>query len=219
MEEYYPIIAQSDLFQGIPLAELPELIQTIGASLQTFPAGTRIWHAGEQVSQFGLVLAGSVQVIKEDVRGNRTILNLVEPSDVFGEAYAYGSPDHLPVSVDVSKEATILFLPPQAILSLTALPGGTQVLNNLLKNLAQKSLFLNQRIEILAQRKIHDKVLTFLHSLEKQQQTNHLVIPYNRQEMADFLGVERSALSNALSEMKKAGMLDYHKNNFTLLDK
>lgn len=217
MNDVQTIIGQSNLFKAIDRALLPNLIQQSEPSFKSYVSGNRIWRAGEIAKTLGMVYSGKVQVIKENRRGNRTILTQILPSGIFGEAYAYAAVGSLPVSVDAVTDCQVLFFEPKKLLALGHLPGGQQVIGNLLQILAQKSLMLNQKIEILSQRKIEDKVLAFLHQEQKKQASAHLILPYNRQEMADFLGVERSALSAVLGEMQKAGVIIYHKNEFELL--
>lgn len=216
MEKFYPVLLKSNLFKHISLADMPMLLDKVEPSIRYFSAGNRIWQAGDSAKEFGLVCAGKVQIVKENQRGNRMILALIEPAGIFGEAYAYAAAGTLPVSVDVVEDATVLFFRPAKLIAQAHLPQGPQLIQNMMQILATKSLMLNQKIEVLSQRKITDKVLTFLQLEQAKQHRNHLVIPYNRQEMADFLGVERSALSTALGEMKKERLLDYHKNEFTL---
>ncbi|MFC6169854.1 Crp/Fnr family transcriptional regulator [Loigolactobacillus jiayinensis] len=217
MQQFTSILLTSVLFNGVTKAQLAPLLTAATPTQKVFAAGKRIWQAGEKVTTFGLVCAGQVQIVKENVQGNRMIVATIKPGDIFGEAYIYAATGGLPVSVDASQAAIILFFTPQRLLLLTQLPSGQQVVSNLLQILAQKSLLLNQKVEILGQRRIADKVLTYLRWEQRRQQTNPILLPYNRQEMADFLGVERSALSATLSEMKQATVIDYHKNQFTLL--
>ncbi|MFD0896510.1 Crp/Fnr family transcriptional regulator [Loigolactobacillus binensis] len=217
MQRFYPVILQSPLFDQVTAQQLPALLAVARPRLKKFAAGSCIWRAGENTASIGLVCAGQAQIIKENAKGNRLIVATVTAADIFGEAYAYAAPKALPVSVEVVSAATVLFFQPQSMLALMALPAGPQVMRNLLQILAQKSLLLNQKVEILAQRRIADKVLAYLRLEQQRQQTNPILLPYNRQEMADYLGVERSALSAALGEMKQAALIDYHKNQFTLL--
>ncbi|MCI1903782.1 Crp/Fnr family transcriptional regulator [Enterococcus hirae] len=212
-----PVVQQSKLFKNVTKTEIAELLAHLAAETVAFQEGERIWQAGETAAQIGLVLSGHVQIIKEDFHGNRMILTKVASSGIFGEAYAYAAPDTLPVSVDMAESGRILFLQPEKMLAASAWPGGGQLLRNILQILAQKSLMLNQKIEILSQRKVEDKVLAFLIFQSRAQKSRTLLIPYDRQEMADALGVERSALSAVLSKMKKAGKIDFHKNRFELL--
>ncbi|MCH4171717.1 MAG: Crp/Fnr family transcriptional regulator [Lactobacillus sp.] len=216
MQQFYPVLLKSTLFRQITANNLAPLLAAAQPMIKTFTANERIWQAGEQAASFGLVGAGTVQILKEDAQGNRTIVATVSEAGIFGEAYAYASTGPLPVSVDASTNTTVLFFEPKRLLNLAHLLQGEQLLSNLLQILARKSLLLNQKVEILSQRKIADKVLTFLQLEAKRQTRKPMLLPYNRQEMADFLGVERSALSAALSSMKKAGLIDYRKNEFTL---
>ncbi|QGG60432.1 cyclic nucleotide-binding domain-containing protein [Loigolactobacillus bifermentans] len=216
MDKFYPIILNSRLFQSLSIQELPDLLKIAQPQQRTYAAGQRIWQAGEQVTSLGLVCAGRVQIIKENPQGDRMIIATIDPADLFGEAYLYAGAKTLPVSVDAVSEATVLFFEPEALLEVAWMPEGKRIIRNLLQILSQKSLLLNKKVAILSQRKTADKVLVYLKTEAKRQQTNPLKIPYNRQEMADYLGVERSALSAALSDMKQAGLLDYHKNEFTL---
>lgn len=216
MQRFQSVILRSPLFNALTADELAPLLLAAQPISKTYAADKRIWQAGEQATMLGLVCVGQVQIVKENAQGNRLIVATVNVADIFGEAYVHAAGGVLPVSVDASQPTTVLFFPPQRLLALAGTPAGQQVMRNLLQILAQKSVLLNQKVEILAQRRIVDKVLTYLRWEQQKQQANPILLPYNRQEMADFLSVERSALSAALSEMKQAGLIDYHKNQFTL---
>lgn len=217
MQQFYSVILQAKLFNQIKRHQLPALLAAIKPTLKTFTANTRVWQVGATVPSFGLVCAGQVQIVKENAKGNRTILAKVGVSDIFGEAYACTKHHSLSVAVDTITTTKILFFRPENLFKLTPLTAQQQLIVNLLQIFAQKNLLLNQKVEILSQRRIADKVLTYLQLEQQKQISKSLLIPYNRQEMADFLGVERSALSTTLGEMQQADQISYYKNHFTLL--
>lgn len=205
------LLASLPLFQGVDLKSIGETLTALHSVETTYPSGRFLLHSGERTSRFGILLEGRVKVLKEDYRGSATLLAQVEPVDLFAEAFAL-SGQRLTVSVQAALPSRILWLDSGQLTQ----PGLVRVQQNLLRLLAQKNVFLTGRIEHLSKRRLREKLLSYLSEQAFQADSLEFSIPFNRQELADFLAVDRSALSAVLSGLQKEGILKYHKNHFSL---
>ncbi len=216
--DYLALCRNSRLFLGISPQEVSTMLQCLSAKEKTYPKGSFLFQAGEAQSQMGLVLSGRVHIVKEDFWGGRTILAEAVCGQVFGEAYAC-TKQPLEVSVEAMEESTVLFLDVGRVLhvchSSCAFHG--RLIQNLLSLLAQKNLLLTKKVEHMAKRTTREKLLSYLSSQAQLAESNVFTIPFNRQQLADYLAVERSAMSAELSKLRKDGWLDYQKNTFRLL--
>ena len=211
MEQYLEILQKCPLFAGVPEAELPGLLAAAGAQIRRYGTGSVLLQAGETAERFGIVLAGAAQLWKEDYQGNRALLARLEPGESFAEVFAcLGTP--LTVTAEAAGETAVLWLPYVSIASR-----GGQLCENLLRSFAAKNLFLTGRIEHLSKRTLRQKALSYLSEQSLRAGSRSFRIPLNRQELADYLAADRSALSAVLSSLREEGVLTFHKNRFTLL--
>lgn len=204
------------LFEGVEGADFPALLDCLGAGKRDFSKGAFIFTAGEDVLRVGLVLSGGVAVIKEDAWGNRTILARLEPGELFGEAFSCSTQKSLTVSVVAEEPCRILFLDFRGALALPDRPALRKLVRNMLRILADKNVMLTQRIEALARRTIREKLSAYLSDQARRAGRNVFDVPFDRQALADYLCVDRSALSRELGRMRDEGLLIYRKNRFTL---
>ena len=211
-------LTRSPLFQGITPQEAQSVLHCLQASPRSLGKEEYLFREGEVVSWAGLVLEGRLQLVREDLWGNRRLLRTVEPGELFGESYACAPGAPSLVSAQAVLPSRVLLLDIAHLLTTcsSACPFHTRLIRNLLTILAEKNLFLTQKLEHLTQRTTREKVLSYLETLSRQQHSLSVTIPYNRQQLADYLSVERSALSAELSRMAAEGLLDYRKNQFTL---
>lgn len=211
-------LTKTPLFQGIAPKELEQMLGCLGASARQYGKGQTIYHVGETVEQMGVVVTGSVHVVQDDVWGNRSIWAQVGPGQVFAETYASLPGEVLNVGVEAVEETQVLFLDVGRVLQVC--PGGcpfhSRLLRNLLQVMALKNLNLTRKISHITPRSIRDRMLAYLSNEAVRQGTMDFRIPFNRQQLADYLSVDRSALSAELSKMKREGLLDYQKNHFVL---
>ncbi len=207
------------LFKNISEKELPELLERLHASIRHFKKEEIIYHAGDLTTRIGAILTGRVHIIKEDFWGNRSILSEVPSGRIFSETYAVLTTTPLEVSVLAVQDTDILFLDIQAFLKFTDTGRGFhgQLFHNLLAVAANKNLILTRKLEYLAQKTTRDKLLAYLSAESLQQNSSSFEISFNRQQLADYLSVDRSAMSNELSKMQKEGLISFKKNHFTLL--
>lgn len=212
----HPLLRAHPLFEGIGEADLSSLLDVLGARQRDFPKGAFILTAGEDVRRAGLVLSGSVAVIKEDAWGNRTILARLDPGELFGEAFACSSQKVLAVSVVAETPCRVLFLDIRGALELPDRPALRRLVRNLLRILSEKNVMLTQKIEVLAGRSIREKLSAYLSDQARRAGANVFDVPFDRQALADYLCVDRSALSRELGRMRDEGLLTCRKNRFTL---
>lgn len=219
MQKYFSVLQNCSLFLDIEEGNLMAMLNCLGAKVSTYAKGQPIFLEGEAASYVGIVLSGQVQVIKEDFNGNRNILTSVQPSQLFGEVFACAEIAHLPVSVMATSESQIMLLACKQIITTcnSSCVFHNRVIHNLLRIVAAKNLLLNQKIEFLSQRTTKEKLMAYLFAQAKQNHSTTFTIPYNRQALADYLGVDRSAMSAELSKLQQEGRIQFQKNHFTLL--
>ena len=212
-------LTKTPLFRGLTSEEIEQVLTCLQAEKKHFERGRYILREGDKVRSVGLVLSGGVNIERDDFWGNRTILGHVEPGQIFGETYACVPGEPLTVSVTAAAESEILFLDIGCMLTVcgNACAVHNKLIGNLLAVTAEKNLRLSSRMAHIAPKTIRGRVLAYLAELAVRQGGQTVIVPFDRQQMADYLGVERSALSGELSKMRKEGILDAHKNVFRIL--
>lgn len=218
MKDFLPILQSSHLFSGISENELTSMLSCLGTREEGFPKESFVLRAGDPVDSIGLVLSGCVLIIQEDIWGNRNILSKAGPAQTFAAAYACAPGSGLNVSVVAETPVIVMFLNVKRILNVcpSACSHHNRVIRNLLSELAEKNLRFNEKLTHMGQRTTRSKIMSYLSAEAQQRETCKFDIPFSRQQLADYLGVERSGLSLELGKMKKEGILDYHKNHFIL---
>lgn len=219
MNDRLRVIDQCPLFGGIAPAELRTLLGCLMATERSYEKGDFIFMADQRVESVGVVLSGSIHVIQEDFWGNRSILANISPGGLFGEAFSCAETEKLPVSVVSAVKSDILLIDYRRI--ITSCPSAcgfhTDMIKNMLRILALKNILLTQKIEHVTQRTTRAKLLSYLSAQAMNGKNAHFEIPFNRQELADYLSVDRSALSSELGKMRDDGILQFEKNQFKLL--
>lgn len=219
MENFEIRDLKSPLFDGVSADELNSMIHCLNPQRRNFAKGERIYDYGQVDADIGLVRSGQVHVVKEDFWGNCSILAEAGPGEVFGEAYAAAPGVPVEVAVDAVKPSEIIFLGMQPLLTTcsNACPFHNRMISNLLGIMARRNLQLTRKLECMAQRTTRDKLLTYLSGEAKRRQSAKFTIPFNRQQLADYLSVDRSAMSTELGRLRDEGVLRFHKNEFELL--
>ncbi len=218
MEEYYGLLRLSPLFVGIPYEEYGNLLKSMQAYVRDFDAGELIYRAGDEVITAGIVLQGKVHIIKEELSGNKTILSEFGKGELFAESFSVSNVKRLPVSAEGATACKIMFINYRQLLytcprSCTV---HARIIENMMMILADKNYLLNRKLIHLSKRSTRAKLLSYLSEQAQKNQSSSFSIPYTRQQLADFLCVDRSAMSSELSKMQSEGLLTYTKNNFTL---
>ena len=219
MKKYFSILRQCSLFEGIAEEDLARMLTCLGAKITEFDKKYTVFAEGTPAKYIGIVLSGSVQMTQVDYFGNRSILGVMGPAELFAEAFAAAEVTSLPVSVIADEPSVLMLIDCSHILHTCHNNCGfhQQLIFNLMKTLAKKTLRFHQRIEVTAKRTTREKLLAYL-ALEAQRSGQQSFdIPFDRQELADYLEVDRSGLSAEIGKLKKEGILDCRKNHFTLL--
>ena len=219
MEKYFGILSKCPLFDGIGREDLLRMLTCLGARVAHFDKKYTVFAEGSSAKYIGIVLTGSVQIVYVDYFGNRSILGVASPSEMFAEDFAAAEMSALPVSVIADEPSDVMLIDCSHILHTCHNNCGfhQQLIFNLMKGLAKKSLRLHQRTEVTSKRTTREKLLAYL-AIEAQKAGRHSFdIPFDRQELADYLEVDRSGLSAEIGRLKKEGILDSHKNHFVLL--
>ena len=218
MEEFLSTIRSAPLFSGVSEAELTAMLACLKAEKKGFPKEAFVLRAGDTAESIGLVLTGTVLVIQEDIWGNRNILSKAGLGQTFAAAYACAPGSRLNVSVVAETPVTVLFLNVKRILTVcpSACSYHNRIIRNLLGELAGKNLQFSEKLTHVGQRSTRSKIMSYLSAEAQRLGTYELDIPFSRQQLADYLGVERSGLSQELGKMKKDGLLDYRKSHFVL---
>jgi CRP-like cAMP-binding protein len=207
------------LFEGIKDNELATLLACLSGREKSFAKDESILLEGDKPTAVGIVLSGAVHITKEDYFGNRNIIAEVETGGVFGEAFVCAEANAAPVTVVASKDSVVLLINYHKI--VTSCPSAcafhTLLIRNMLRILARRNMSLVDKLEHVTKRTTQEKVLSYLSEQAKRQRSTLVEIPFNRQELADFLSVERSALSAELSKLQNNGAIKFKKNRFELL--
>lgn len=218
MKEMLSVLRTSGIFSGISEEETEKMLHCLEVRPETFQKDEYILLAGDRVEAFGLVITGKVLIIQEDFWGNRNILAAVGEGQCFAETFACSPGAVLNVSVMAQTNVQVLFLNVKRI--LTTCPSTcshhNRMIRNLLSELAEKNLRLNEKITHLGQRSRRAKILSYLSAEAQRHGSAEFDIAFSRQQLADYLSVDRSGLSMELSRMQEEGLLEYRKNHFVL---
>ena len=217
MKQVFEIIKFNPLLSGIGYSDFESMARCMGADIRRYGKGDVVLLSGDTVTNIGLVISGSVRVISEDIDGNISILTELAATELFGEVFACAGIDHSPVTVQATDECEILFMNYRKVVDScpSACEHHSRLIENMLKLIARKTLMLNQKIEILSKRTTRGKLLAFFDA--QRGAAKKFSIPYNREELAHYLNVDRSAMSNELCKMRDEGLIAFHKSNFEIL--
>ena len=218
MKKIYNI--KSPLFSNMTESEIGLALNCLDGIEKEFSKGSYVWHAGDKADYIGIVVKGQVNVIKEDMLGNRVVIANISPPHMFGESFCIGKANEYQVSVQVVTDSTILLIRGEKLTSICkkACEFHRKLVDNMLKLIAKKNINLNNRINCITKKTTKEKLLFYLVYEMKIAQNLEVNIPFNREELANYLAVNRSALSRELSELQKDGIISFDKNTFKLLD-
>jgi CRP-like cAMP-binding protein len=206
------------LFAGLSPEEIQNVLEQYSTGRQEYQKGQMIYRMGDTVSALGIVISGAVQIEHDDLWGNHSVLDHIGPGQVFAETYAGIEQEPLMVNVVAAQKSEILFLNVRVLIENleTENTVNRRVFRNLFLISAQKNLHLSRRMFHTSSKTIRGRLLAYLSFQAMKQGKSQIVIPLNRQQLADYLNVDRSALSNELSKMQKDGLLTFSKNRFVL---
>ena len=218
MKQYLESLSQCSLFAGIGRDELASMLGCLEARTVDVAKGDPVFLEGDRAGFVGFVAEGSVQIVRDDYCGNRSVLTYAEPGDLFAEAYACANLDTMPVSGYAMQDSRVILLSCKKMLTVctNACRFHNQLVKNLLQVVAHKNLNLNQKIQYMSQKTTREKLLAYLLDQAKRSGSPEFTIPFDRQALADYLGVERSAMSAEIGKLRKAGILDCKGSRFHL---
>lgn len=218
MKDFLSVIRASQLFSGISDDELTAMLTCLDTRQTNFPKDTFLMRVGNTADSIGLLLEGSALIIQEDIWGNRNILSKAGPGQTFAAAYACAPGSVLNVSVVAETPVTAMFLNVGRVLNVcpSACSHHSRIIRNLLGELAEKNLRFSEKLTHMGQRTTRAKLMSYFSAEAQRLGKYEFDIPFSRQQLADYLAVERSGLSLELGKMKNDGLLDFHKNHFVL---
>lgn len=218
MEKYSNVLRTVKLFEGIAPEQLDAMLACLDAKTIGVRKGDFLLSAGESAAHVGIVLAGQLHIVREDIHGGRALLAALTKGGIFAETLCCAGVMESPVSVIAESDGSVMLLAFQRILHTCsgACVFHAKLIENMLRVIAAKNLQLQARMELLSRKSIRERVLAYLESIAARQ-GRAFSIPLNREGLADFLCVDRSALSRELGRLKEAGVIDFWKNNFKML--
>lgn len=219
MKKYIDILRRCPLFNQIEDENLIKMLSCLGARVEAFDKKYTIISEGNPAKYIGIMLSGSAQIIRNDYYGNRSIISEIYPSEVFGEAFACAEVRAIPVTVIANEPCEVMLIDCAHILHTCSNNCGfhQQLIFNLMKDLAVKTITFHQKIEITSRRSTREKLMTYLMIQAKKAGTSSFDIPFDRQELADYLEVDRSGLSAEISKLRSEGIIECQRNHFELL--
>lgn len=217
MKKYFGLLNTLAFFKGISKTDIEAVLGCLGSRIKTVKKDEILLHAGNKPKHLGIVLDGLLHITRDDYDGNRTLIAVVSSGEIYGEALCCSGISESPVTVSAAANSLVLLLGFPRVLQTcsNSCVFHTKLIENMLGIIANKNLFLQARMEIVSLKSVRAKVLQFFESFSPKN-GHEFFIPLNREEMADYLCVERSALSHELSRMKKEGLIEYKKNKFTM---
>ncbi len=218
MKNFIPVLLQNSLFAGVEEEELLPMLSCLQARSECFQKGAYIFRAGEQICGLSILVSGKLHIQKDDYWGNRSIISVVLPGELFGEAYAHPESGAILHDVVAVEESCVVYFDIRRVLTVcqNSCQFHARLVQNLFYVISEKNKFLVQKLGHMSKRTTREKLLSYLSEQSKKQGSANIIIPFNRQQLADFLSVDRSAMSNELCKMRDEGLLSFEKNRFML---
>ena len=219
MKKYIPVLKQTKLFVGVEEEEFSAMLGCLQGRLCCYKKGEFVFRLGEYLKDIAVLVEGSLHVQRDDFWGKRSIINCFGIGEMFGESYAAPDSGALPNDVAVVEDSTVIFFDVRKILTVcsSACKFHSIVVQNLCFAISEKNRNLVQKLGYMEKRSTREKLMTYLSEEARRQNSGTFMIPFNRQQLADFLAVDRSAMSSELGKMRDEGLLRFQKNRFTLL--
>ncbi len=219
MNQNLKILTRVSLFRDVSEQDLEDMLSCLGAVERKYRKNDVILLAGTKVTSIGIMAEGRAQITRDDAEGNRTILSELARADLFAEAYVAAESMEIPVTVIATSDCRIVWVPFKKIVEPCCSACGfhKKLIQNMMRVIAMKNIMMNEKMHILSCKTTKEKLMTYLSNYSERVGKNKFKIPFTRSELADFLGVDRSAMSRELSRLRDDGYLRYHKNEFELL--
>ena len=212
-------IAAYPIFQEINEENLSLLLQCIGYRMERYKKGEFISVEGDCLQNIGIIVSGSVDMIKEDIWGNKAIVIRMSSPTLFGETFICGTNHISAVSFEAVEDTTVMFIPFHRVMHscTNACVFHHKLIENMIQLIAEKNLMLMKKIEVISKKTLREKIQAYLSQQSQLQNTEYFEIPLGRSELAEYLCADRSALTRELANMKKANIIDYDRNVFRLI--
>lgn len=219
MKKYIQILKKTQLFSGVSEEEINTMLNCLNAHICTYKKGEYVLHQGESINNILVLAEGKLHIQRDDYWGNRSIINIVSVGEMFGESYVAPKSESIMNDVLAIEECTVISFDIKHIITVcsSACKFHSMVVQNLFFAISEKNRKLVQKLTFMSKRTTREKLIAYLSEESKKQKSNNFSIPFNRQQLADFLSVDRSAMSNELCKMRDEGMITFNKNKFTLL--
>ncbi|MCL2506778.1 MAG: Crp/Fnr family transcriptional regulator [Endomicrobia bacterium] len=211
MKEYIKILTKCSIFEGISESKIESILHSLKPKIRKYKKGEYIITAGDPVTDIFILLQGSVQIIIEDISGMHSIIVQHQPVDSFGEVYASLNIQKTPISICAKTDSLVMVIPFENIMK------NPVIVRNLVLTLAHKAYMARAQLKYLSQRNIRKKILSYLSARKKQAGKNEFVIPFSQTDLADYLFINRSAMTKELSAMKKDKLISYTGRKFTVI--
>lgn len=218
MKKDFELMKRCPLFDNMDDRKLDLILKSPYTKVRDFPKNQTVIAEGEKTDRIGIVLSGAVHIVRNDYYGNRSIIAHIEAPQIFAEVFAFSEAKAIPVSVISSEDCRIMLIGLKNLLNEN-FDGNifyAKLTNNLLRLVTEKNLKLNEKIEIISKRTTREKIMAFLMSQAKLNQSDTFTIPYDRQALADFLEVDRSAMSAEISKLRAEGIIESNRSEFRL---
>ncbi len=215
------IISESLIFKDIHSDELIILLKCLNAVKKNYKKGDYAFFSGEKMTHLGILIQGSADIVQEDALGRKSIVTKIIPRGVFGEGIVAGKLKESPVSVIACEDTDILFLGYSQMIERCEANCAfhTRLITNMLELMSNKIIMLNKKLNYSLMKTIREKIVNYLVESYGINNKKSFLVPYNREELANYFSVDRSSLSRELAKMKEEGLIDFNKNKFTLSDK
>ena len=219
MNKYLPVLKNSSIFSGISETEITALSGCMLTAVRRYKKGDYIFRQGDRLECITILLDGCLHIQRDDYWGNRSIIAVIEAGDMFGESYALTHGHTVTSDAIAVENSTIAFFNTEKLLTSCSAACGfhNKVIQNLFFAMSEKNVKLVQKLGHISQRTTREKLISYLSEQAGYAHSGSFTIPFNRQQLADYLSVDRSAMSAELCRMRDEGLLTFHKNNFTLL--
>lgn len=218
MEEFVPVLKRTKLFSGVGDEDISAMLSCLGARLNRYKKGEYVLRQGEHLSDILVLAKGSLHIQRDDYWGNRSILGNISEGEIFGEAYIAPESGALLNDVIAIEDSSVFFFDVRRVITTcsSACRFHTIVVQNLFFAVSDKNRGLVQKLDYMSRRTTREKLISYLSEEAKKQNSAEFTIPFNRQQLADYLAVDRSAMSNELGKMRDEGLLEFQKNRFRL---
>lgn len=218
MEKFISSLKKLSLFAGIEDLCIESFLKCCNARYTDYDKGESIMVSGKIYDEFGILMQGKAKIIQEDFWGNENLLSIVKESELFAEAFSIIPHIESAISVIAMEKCTVLWINASKIMTVCKKEclSHDAVIKNILLDFAGKNIYLNTKINHLSKRTTRQKIMSYLSDMARETSRNEFDIPFNRQQLADYLAVDRSAMCTELSKLQKSGMIEYSKNHFVM---